>query len=117
MFFRKNYLLMAQEYYERHGGKTIILAKFMPDHPDVRPGGRRGRADAYRRFLAYSVVGAVGWITSMILLGYTLTCGSTRCLKPIFGRNIQVAKHIDKVIIVVDRWCRCMPIAWKAWKG
>src|SRR5438105_397135 len=71
-FFRKDYLLMAQEFYERHGGKTIILAKFVPIIRTFAPVVAGAGRMPYRRFLAFSICGAIGWINSMILLGYTL---------------------------------------------
>jgi membrane-associated protein len=115
-FFRKDYLLLAQEFYQRHGGKTIILAKFVPIirtfAPVVAGIGRMG----YRRFLPYTVVGSTCWTVSMILLGYTLHFWLEPLLKPIFGEKFQVAKQIDKVIVVVVL-VSILPILYKAGKG
>ena len=69
-FFRKDYLLMAQEFYEQHGGKTIILAKFVPFIRTFAPVVAGAGHMPYRRFVAFSFFGAGAWITSMILLGY-----------------------------------------------
>src|SRR5262249_33560072 len=84
-FFRKDYLLAAQAFYERHGGKTIILAKFIPIIRTFAPVVAGAGRMPYRRFVAFSLVGAGGWISSMILLGYTLTMWLDPLLKPIFG--------------------------------
>ena len=63
---------MTHEYYERHGGKTIILAQFVPIlrtfAPVVAGVGEMG----YRRFASYNVVGAIAWVASMTLGGYLL---------------------------------------------
>src|SRR3954452_4733072 len=71
-FFRKDHLLAAQAFYERHGGKTVVLARFMPFvrtfAPVVAGVGRLN----YPRFLLFNVAGGIGWVTSMILLGYAL---------------------------------------------
>jgi len=115
-FFRKDYLLMAQEFYTKHGGKTIVLAKFVPIIRTFAPVVAGAGKMPYRRFLAFSVVGAVSWITSMILLGYTLHLWLDPLLKPVFGEEFQIAKHIDKVIIVVVG-ISVLPIAFKAFKG
>jgi membrane-associated protein len=115
-FFRKDYLLMAQEFYERHGGKTIVLAKFVPIIRTFAPVVAGAGKMPYRRFLAFSVGGAVSWITSMILLGYTLTMWLDPLLTRIFGRPIEVAKNIDKVIILVIL-ASVLPIMYKAGKG
>jgi membrane-associated protein len=72
LFFRKDHLLATQKFYERHGGKTIILARFMPAvrtfAPVVAGVGRMG----YRRFAAFNVIGGAGWVFSMSFLGYFL---------------------------------------------
>lgn len=115
-FFRKDYLLAAQEFYERHGGKTIILAKFVPIIRTFAPVVAGAGKMPYRRFLSFSVVGAVSWITSMILLGYTLHLWLEPILERVFGRKIEVARNIDKVIIVVVA-LSVLPIVVKAGKG
>jgi membrane-associated protein len=115
-FFRKDYLLMAQEFYERHGGKTIILAKFVPIIRTFAPVVAGIGRMPYRRFLPFAVAGAVSWIVSMILLGYTLHLWLDPLLRPIFGPDFRVAKQIDKVIIVIVL-LSVLPIAYKGGKG
>lgn len=115
-FFRKDYLLMAQEFYQRHGGKTIILAKFVPIIRTFAPVVAGAGRMPYRRFVAFSLVGAVCWINSMILLGYTLHLWLDPLLRPVFGPEFQIAKHIDKVIVVVVL-VSVIPIGIKAGKG
>ena len=115
-FFRKDYLLMAQDCYLRHGGKTVVLAKFVPIIRTFAPVVAGAGRMPYRRFLAFSVLGALSWITSMILLGYTLHLWVDPLLKPIFGPNFQVAKQIDKVIIVVVL-VSVLPILYKGLRG
>ena len=87
---RRKHLLRTQEFYERHGGKTIIIARFVPIirtfAPVVAGVGKMG----YRRFISYNVFGGIGWSLSMTLIGYTL------------GQIYpQITKQIDKVIIVI----------------
>src|SRR5262249_52999565 len=96
-FFRKDYLLMAQDFYARHGGKTIILAKFIPIIRTFAPVVAGAGKMPYRRFVAFSVVGVLSWITSMILLGYTLHLWLEPILEGIFGRKVEIARNIDKV--------------------
>jgi membrane-associated protein len=72
LFFRREHLISTHEFYKRHGGKTIILAQFMPIVRTFAP-VVAGAADmTYRRFASFNVVGAVCWITSMTLAGYFL---------------------------------------------
>jgi membrane-associated protein len=71
-FFRREHLIRTHEFYERHGGKTIILAQFMPIVRTFAP-VVAGAADmTYRRFATFNVVGAILWIVSMCLTGYFL---------------------------------------------
>jgi membrane-associated protein len=90
LLFNKKHLYRAHEFYERHGGKTIIIARFMPIVrtfvPVVAGMGQMG----YRRYTLYNVVGGIGWIWSMLFIGYFL------------GSYIPgVDQHIEKVIVVV----------------
>jgi membrane-associated protein len=72
LLFRKDALVSTQAYYERHGGKTIILARFMPLIRTFAPVVAGVAQMPYRRFLVYNVVGAAAWVMSMTLLGYLL---------------------------------------------
>ena len=67
--FRREYLDKTHEFYERHGGKTIIYAKFVPIIRTFAAFIAGVGKMNYLRFLTFNVVGAIGWVTSMILLG------------------------------------------------
>jgi membrane-associated protein len=99
--FRKSHIEKAHAFYAKHGGKTIIIAQFIPIMRTFAPVvAGVGRMD-YRRFISFNVIGAMFWVTSMILLGYALTPLLDPLLRPIFGEGFRVQKHIEKVIIVV----------------
>ena len=72
LLFRREHLQMTHEYYEKHGGKTIILAQFIPIlrtfAPVVAGVGEMG----YRQFATFNVVGAILWVGSMLTAGYML---------------------------------------------
>jgi membrane-associated protein len=90
LLFSRKHLLRAQAFYERHGGKTIILARFMPIVRTFAPVVAGVGAMRYRAFLAYNVIGGALWVWSMLLTGYVL------------GRYVPgIAQHIEKVILVV----------------
>src|SRR5262245_254229 len=72
-FFRKSYLMKAQGFYDRHGGKTIILAQFVPIIRTFAPVVAGIGKMPFRRFLAFTVVGAICWVGSMLTIGYLLT--------------------------------------------
>ena len=90
LLFSKKHLLRTREFYERHGGKTIIIARFMPFVRTFAPVVAGIGKMSYRRFVAFNVVGGIGWVLSMTLLGFTLG----KVYPPI-------TKQIDKVIIVI----------------
>jgi len=90
LLFKKHHLLRAHEFYERHGGKTIILARFMPIIRTFAPVVAGVGQMNYRRFVGFNVIGGVGWVWSMSLLGYFL------------GRAVpDIDKNIHVVIAVV----------------
>ncbi|MFN8543074.1 MAG: VTT domain-containing protein [Candidatus Binatia bacterium] len=90
LLFRRQHLLRAREFYERHGGKTIIIARFMPIVRTFAPVVAGVGEMQYRRFVTFNVVGGALWVWSTSLLGYTL------------GRSIpDIDRHIHVVIVVV----------------
>ncbi len=90
LLFNKKHLLRAQAFYEKHGGKTIIIARFMPIVRTFAPVVAGVGQMQYRSFLAYNVIGGIAWVWSMLMTGYIL------------GRTVPgVAKHIEKIILLV----------------
>jgi membrane-associated protein len=90
LFFHKDHLLKAQAFYEKHGGKTIIIARFMPIVRTFAPVVAGVGRMEYRSFLMYNVAGGVLWIWSMLLTGWVL------------ARTVPgVAKHVEKIILLV----------------
>lgn len=88
--FKPAHVEKARAFYERHGGKAIIIARFMPLVRTFVPVVAGAAHMPYRRFVLFNIIGAVGWILSMTLTGYLL--GSV-------VPNID--QHIEKVIVVV----------------
>jgi membrane-associated protein len=90
LLFNKKHLYRAHEFYERHGGVTVILARFMPIVRTFVPVVAGMAQMGYRRYSLYNVVGGVAWIWSMLFVGYFL------------GRYIPgIDRHIESVIIIV----------------
>ena len=90
LFFSRKHLLRTRDFYERHGGKTIIIARFLPFARTFAPIVAGIGQMSYRRFISFNVFGGVGWVASMTLLGFSLG----KIYPPI-------TKQIDKVIIVI----------------
>jgi membrane-associated protein len=90
LLFKKKHLFAAQAFYETHGGKTLVIARFMPIVRTFVPVVAGLAKMDFKRYTAYNVLGAVAWIWSMLLIGYVL------------GRYIPgVERHIEKVILLV----------------
>ncbi|MBX7101791.1 MAG: VTT domain-containing protein [Myxococcaceae bacterium] len=89
-FFKPGHLKAAQMFYEKHGGKAIIIARFMPVVRTFVPVVAGVAKMPYARFASFNVIGGAAWVLSMTLLGYLL------------GNIIPgIDKHIEKVIIVI----------------
>jgi membrane-associated protein len=88
-FLKREYLERTYAFYEKHGGKTIVIARFLPIirtfAPFVAGIGRMN----YRRFVLYNLAGCIAWITSFVLGGY------------FFGNIPIVKKNLTLVIIVI----------------
>lgn len=89
-FFKKSHLEAARAFYEKHGGKAIIIARFMPLVRTFVPVVAGAAKMPYSRFASFNVIGGVAWVSSMTVTGYVL------------GQLVpNIGKHVEKVIIVV----------------
>jgi membrane-associated protein len=104
LFFRRKHVERAHAFYERHGAKTVVLARFMPIIRTFAPLVAGVAQMNYRTFLTYSVIGGVSWIWSMLFIGYFL------------GRYIPgVERHVELVIIAVI-FISILPGIISAWR-
>ena len=69
-FFNKSALLKTQLFYERHGGKTLVISRFLPLLRTFAPFVAGVGAMNYGRFVFFNLLGAIGWVTSLTLAGY-----------------------------------------------
>lgn len=101
-FFNPKHLKKAHAFYEKHGGKTIIIARFVPIVRTFAP-IVAGAADMpYKRFLSYNIFGGFFWITSMLFAGYFLGGLVEQLVRNVFGvEGFLLEDHIDKVVIIV----------------
>lgn len=83
--FKQEYVTQTQEFYARHGGKTLIYAKFVPIVRTFAPFMAGVGKMPYLRFLSFNVFGGIGWVISMTLAGYFL--GGV----PVIRRNFEKA--------------------------
>lgn len=100
--FNPNHLIKAQKFYEKYGGKTIILARFVPIVRTFAPIVAGAAEMPYRSFAFYNILGSFLWIFSMLLTGYFLGGLVEQLAQSLFGiPDFKLEDHIDKVVIVV----------------
>lgn len=100
--FNPKHLEKAHAFYEKYGGKTIIIARFVPIVRTFAP-IVAGAADmSYKSFLTYNIFGGLLWVTSMLFAGYFLGGLVEKAVQNIFGiEGFKLEDHIDKVVIVI----------------
>jgi len=102
--FNRERLLATKVFYEKYGGMTIILARFMPFARTFAPVVAGVAEMEYRKFVMFNILGGVGWVFSMSLLGY------------FFGQIPFVKQHIEKAIILIIL-LSVAPVVLHAWKS
>jgi membrane-associated protein len=88
-FFKQEYVRQTQQFYEKHGGKTLIYAKFVPIVRTFAPFMAGVGRMRYLRFLSCKVFGGMGWVLSMTMLGYYL------------GGIPIIRRHFEKVVLLI----------------
>ncbi|OGM72549.1 hypothetical protein A3H21_00210 [Candidatus Woesebacteria bacterium RIFCSPLOWO2_12_FULL_42_8] len=93
-FFQKKYMTRAHEFYDKHGGKTIVMARFVPAVRTFAPVVAGMAKMHYRTFLSFNIFGGIFWSAGMLLLGYflgSLIPDIDKYLLPIVGVIIIVS--------------------------
>lgn len=115
--FNPAHLKKAHDFYEKHGGKTIIIARFVPIVRTFAPIVAGAAQMSYRQFALYNVAGGLAWVISMLCAGYFLGGLVERFVRSVFGLDgFLLEDHIDKVVIVVV-FISILPIIWEYLKS
>lgn len=88
-FVKHEHLMAAKQFYEKHGGMAIVLARFVPLVRTFTPFVAGVARMGYRRFVLYNIAGGAGWVLSMTLAGYWL------------GRIPLIAEHFEVAVLTV----------------
>ena len=86
---KREYLTKTESYFEKHGGKTIILARFIPIVRTFAPFSAGIGQMSYRKYITFCVIGALIWVTALTLAGYFL------------GTHPWVQKNFEKVVFAI----------------
>lgn len=87
LFFKKKYIDDTEAFYAKHGGKTVIMARFVPIVRTIAPFVAGAGNMPYKKYISFCVVGAIVWVTGLSLLGYA------------FG-NLEIVKNNFEIVIL-----------------
>jgi len=89
LFFKREYLTRTEEFYTRHGGQTVIIARFVPIVRTLAPFVAGAGSMNYRKYITYCVIGAVLWVVGITMLGY------------LFGQIPIIKKNFEIVVLAI----------------
>jgi len=102
--FKQEYVTRTQAFYAKHGGKTLIYAKFAPIVRTFAPFMAGVGRMPYRRFVSFNIFGGLGWVLSMTLAGYYL------------GEVPLIRKNFEKVVLLIV-FVSLLPLAIQFWQS
>jgi membrane-associated protein len=100
LFFKREYLEQTKEFYARHGGKTVIMARFIPIVRTIAPFVAGAGSMSYPRYMAFCVVGALLWVIGITGMGY-------------FFGNIPLVKNNFEMVIFGIIGLSVLPIVYQ----
>jgi len=101
---RPEHLAHTHEFFEKYGGKTIILARFVPIVRTIAPFVAGMGTMSYRRFMSYNVIGGVAWVVLCTLAGY-------------WFRNLPVVRDNFSLVVLAIIFLSLLPEVWEFWKA
>lgn len=102
-FFKKEYLLKTHRFYEKHGGKTIVIARFMPIIRTFAPFVAGVGAMSYSKFILFNISGGIAWVCLFLLGGY-------------FFGNIPSVKSNFTIVIIAIVIISVLPGVFEYWR-
>lgn len=102
--FKQEYVTRTQEFFQKHGGKALIYAKFVPIVRTFAPFMAGVGRMRYSRFVSFNVFGGLGWVLSMTLAGYFL------------GNVPIIRRHFEKVVIGIAV-VSVLPVILQIWRS
>lgn len=87
LFLKREHITKTEEFYEKNGGQTVIMARFIPIVRTVAPFVAGAGSMKYGKYITFCIIGAILWVTGITLLGYFL------------GNNEWVKHNFEKVVL------------------
>ncbi len=103
LFFKREYLKQTEDFYHEHGGKTVIMARFVPIVRTIAPFVAGAGSMHYSRYIFFCVTGAILWVGGITTIGYY------------FG-NLEIVKKNFEIVILGIIFVSVLPIAWQMLK-
>lgn len=100
LFFKHEYLTQTEAFYEKHGGKAVIMARFVPIIRTIAPFVAGAGSMKYSKYIIFCIIGATLWVTSITLTGYFL------------GSNEWVKHNFEKIVLGIV-FVSFMPMVWQ----
>ena len=104
LFFKREYIEQTHEFYEKHGGKTVIMARFVPIVRTVAPFVAGAGSMTYSKYILNCILGAILWVVSITLLGY-------------FFGNFEIVKKNFELVVFGIIGISVLPIFIGAFKN
>lgn len=104
LFFKREYLDQTHEFYEKNGGKTVIMARFVPIIRTIAPFVAGAGSMKYSRYILFCVTGAILWVGGVTTLGY------------LFGGIPLIKNNFEKVLLGII-FISVLPMVWQFFKG
>ncbi|MEY4768550.1 MAG: hypothetical protein RL637_1189 [Pseudomonadota bacterium] len=100
---KAEHIRQTESYYQRYGGRTIIIARFIPLIRSIAPFVAGTGYMNYAKFIVFCIIGAILWVSSLTLLGYQ------------FG-NLEIVKQHFEMVILGIIFISCLPIFYQAYQ-
>jgi len=99
LFFKREYITRTEDFYEKHGGKAVIMARFLPIIRTIAPFVAGAGSMKYTKYIIFCLIGATLWVGSITLAGYFL------------GSNEWVKHNFEKIVLGIV-FVSFMPMVW-----
>jgi len=100
LFFKREYITQTEDFYEKHGGKAVIMARFVPIIRTIAPFVAGAGSMKYTKYIIFCIIGATLWVSSITLAGYFL------------GSNEWVKHNFEKIVLGIV-FVSFMPMVWQ----
>lgn len=99
LFFKREYLTQTEKFYATHGGKTVIMARFIPIVRTIAPFVAGAGSMQYNKYIIYCIAGAILWVAGISIIGYQ------------FG-NMEIVKKNFEIVILGIIFISVLPIVY-----